>query len=322
MSISQGAIDDFLESWDAAASDDFADRMERRSLAALADQVPEFKAALSAHALEGQTQLRLHVDGTSVVDHTAKAEYVAKLIRGISDATKEIAKAQLKLGRRAATLRVAALSPGSVEITLRAAPGTKVHQGVFPRTATPSVDSEALEAVARILARAGMAADGGEDDVLSALAASTTAAAHGGLRQVAKAIAGEGWDVEGELNRAGVLEEFHVGPEGARGLLQVLAESRELSEVAEMIGAIDGQRRSIAALWFAPEGGTSIEAAVPTAELFERIVQLDLERARTRAVFDVVSIVGPGAHSKPRRVYTLRSIARAETPTTLDDATR
>jgi hypothetical protein len=316
MTLTDDALEHFRGAWLAAQGDDFASRMERKSLAALALENEALERALFELTSRAQSELDLHLAGISVHGHEANAESFADFVRGVADATKEVAKNLMGSQKRGSTLRILAPSPGSVRVVLRAAPPIEMH-GPTPReTWVPSVDSTSLDRVATLLARSEVS-DGDTDDVLSALTASLPARAHPGLRRAAKAIKSQDWTVTGQLRSQRGFEPVSLGVGGATALLRALGERQEDEDEVTLDGTIDGQRRSIGALWFAPDGGAPIEAAVPTPELIEQVVQYDAAQHRVRAIFYVVTIVGRGTNAKVRRVHTLKSINPIGTPRTL-----
>ena len=308
MTLTDRALDEFRDAWQAAEGDDFASRLQRQSLEALAAESDALRPVLFELTNRAQSELDLHLEGETVHEHEANAEWFAQFVRGIADATKEVAKHLLDRQRRASTLRIVALSPGSVRVVLKAASPEEAVGRTAQNTRTPSVDSKSLDIVAVLLARSEADGDNVTDDVLSGLAADLPQKAHAGLRRAAKAIDAQDWDIAGELRSQHGFQPVHVGPHGAKALLRVLDERQESSTTTTLSGAIDGTRRSIGALWFAPDGAGAIEAAVPSPELMEQAVQHDAANQRVRAVFDVVTIVGKGANPRRRMVHTLRSI--------------
>ncbi|MBO3664568.1 hypothetical protein [Microbacterium stercoris] len=308
MTLTDKALDEFRDAWLAAEGDDFASRLQRQSLEALAAENVALHRTLFELTNRAQSELDLHLTGDTVHGHDANAEWFAQLVRGVADATKEVAKHLLDRQRRASTLRILALSPGSVRVVLRAATPEEAAGRTAQMTRTPSVDSKSLDTVAVLLARSQAEGANVTDDVLSGLAANLPQKAHAGLKRAARAIDAQDWDVEGELRSQHGFQRIHVGPAGAKALLRVLDERQESTTEVTLVGAIDGQRRSVGALWFAPDGAGAIEAAVPTAELMEQVVQHDAANQRVQAVFDVVTIIGKGANPRRRDVYTLRSI--------------
>lgn len=308
MTLNTAEIDSFREAWHESEGDDFASRATRRSLQAFAFEHDELTPVLFELTNRAQSELDLHLDGETVHHHEANAESFAQLVRGIADATKEVAKHMLGRQRRTSTLRILAPSPGSVRVVLKAATPEEATGRTAQNTRTPSVDSTSLDTVAVLLSRAQQEGSKVTDDVLSGLAADLPQKAHAGLKRAAKAIDGQDWDIAGELRSVHGFQSVHVGPLGAKALLRVLDEHLESSTSTRLSGAIDGTRRSIGALWFAPDGQAAIEAAVPSPELMELAVQHDAANQRVRAEFDVVTIVGKGANPRRRQVYTLRAI--------------
>jgi hypothetical protein len=306
--MSDEALDEFRDAWLAAEGNDFASRLQRQSLEALADENEALRPILFELTNRAQSELDLHLEGETVHNHEADADSFAAFVRGLADATKEVAKHLLGRQRRASTLRILAPSPGSVRVVLRAAPPAENEGHTAQITRTPSVDSTSLDTVAVLLARSQTEGAEMTDDVLSGLAAALPQRAHTGLRRAAKAIDAQDWEVAGELRSHHGFQRVHLGPQGAKALLRVLDERQQSATEITLSGVIDGQRRSVGALWFTPEGASPIEAAVPSQELLEQVVQHDAANARVRAVFDVLTIIGKGANARRREVYTLRSI--------------
>ncbi|WP_419817397.1 hypothetical protein [Glaciibacter flavus] len=308
MTLTDQALDEFRDAWHAAEGDDFASRLQRQSLEALVSENDALRPVLFELVNRAQSELDLHLDGETVHQHEANAESFAQLVRGVADATKEVAKHMLGHQRRTSTLRILAPSPGSVRVVLKAATPEEPSGRTAQNTRTPSVDSTSLDTVAVLLSRAQKEGAKVTDDVLSGLTADLPQKAHAGLRRAAKAIDAQGWEIAGELRSQHGFQPVHVGPDGAKALLRVLDERQESSTRANLSGVIDGTRRSIGALWFTPDGAAAIEAAVPSPELMEQAVQHDAANQRVRAEFDVVTIVGKGANPRRRQVHTLRSI--------------
>ncbi len=308
MTLSDQALDAFRNSWHASEGDDFASRTARRSLEAFADTTPELKALAFELSRHAQSELDLHLSGETVVGHSTNAEFFAELIRGIAEATRELAKHWMNRERRRSTLQVLAPSPGSVRVVLQAAPPREDAGHAARETRTPTVDSDALDAVATLLARAQTASSDPASEVLSGLAAELPAKAHFGLRRAAIAIERQSWSVDGELRSVHGNHPISVDAHGAQALLRVLTERSEVRERVHYSGLIDGSRRSIGAVWFIPDGQSPIEAAVPNPELMEQVIRRDAEGRRVGASFNLVTIIGSGANARRRRVFTLQTV--------------
>ena len=316
MTLSERALEEFRHAWLANEGEDFASRIQRQSLEALAETNDALRFVLFDLRNRAQSELDLHLDGATVHGHEADAESFAQLVKGVADATSEVAKHVLGRERRRSTLRILALAPGSVRVVLKAASPEETPGRTVQATRTPTVDSRSLDTVALLLARSQAVGENDVDDVLSGLAADLPQKAHAGLKRAAKAIDSQHWQIAGELRSHHGFQHVEVGPAGAQALLRVLDERQESRTSVTLVGSIDGTRRSIGALWFATEGSGAIEAAVPSPDLMERAVQFDAANERVEGLFDVVMIVGQGANPRSRRVYTLREIkALPEAPT-------
>ena len=181
MTLTDEALDQFRDAWHAAEGDDFASRLERQSLEALAAENEALRPVLFELINRAQSELDLHLDGETVHEHETNAESFAQLVRGIADATKEVAKHILGRQRRVSTLRILAPSPGSVRVVLKAATPEEAAGRTAQNTRTPSVDSASLDKVAVLLSRAQQEGSKADDDVLSGLAADLPQKAHAGL---------------------------------------------------------------------------------------------------------------------------------------------
>lgn len=300
----------FREAWRSLPDEStFAGRLARQSLEASARQDPALEKVLFEVQNHAQSELDLHLDGDAVSEHATSALQFADLIRGIAEAVKEVSKSAMGRKRLPTTLQVLAPMPGSVRVVLRAEPPAE-RDGVVRGTDSSTQDSSSLATVANILARAGATDDG---DVLSGLTTGLAIGAHPGLRRAAKAVAKAGWRMEGTLRRPQTDPiKLRVDAAGATRLLQALDARTEKTESLELTGQIDGQRRSVGAMWFVPVGSASFEAAVPDADLLDRVASLAATAQPVRARFQVVTRAPAGATSGARRTFALKAVEVAD----------
>lgn len=308
MTQASSAADALRQAWDALpAPDTFAGRMARRSLEASAKQDPALEAVLFELQHQSQAELDLHLDGPRVAGHATSAAEFANLVRGISDAVKELTKSALGRERMPPTLQILAPSPGSVRVVLQPAPPAD-EPGAFKGTVTETRESKSLVQVATILARAGAGASE-TDAVLDGLTAGVPVGAHPGLRRVAKAVVAAEWSVAGVLRQAtGEPLNISVDTAGANRLLAALEARTEDEQEVTLQGHIDGQRRSLSAMWFVPATGAAFEAAVPDPAVLAQVATLAATDEAVSARFDVVIRSLSGTSGGIRRSYSLSAI--------------
>jgi hypothetical protein len=303
------AAEALRQAWDALPpADTFAGRMARRSLEASAKQDPALESVLFELQHQSQAELDLHLDGPRVAGHATSAIEFANLVRGISEAVKELTKSALGRDRMVPTLQILAPSPGSVRVVLQPVPPAE-EPGAFKGTATETRESKSLVQVATILARAGAGASD-SDAVLDGLTAGVPVGAHAGLRRAAKAVVAAQWSVAGVLRQAGGDPlEIAVDSAGANRLLSALEARTEEEQQLTVQGHIDGQRRSLSAMWFVPAMGAAFEAAVPDPTVLAQVATLAATDEVVSARFDVVIRSLSGSSGGARRSYSLRSIS-------------
>ncbi|TFC83717.1 hypothetical protein E3T23_01790 [Cryobacterium cheniae] len=300
---------EFRKAWADAAGDSFSSRMARRSLEASAQQTPALEIVLFQLKNRYQAELDLHLNGTTVKDHQTNAADFANLVRGISDAVKEITKKAMGRQRMLSGLLVSAPVPGSVRVVLRAASPTELD-GSIQGARVETLDSSSLRAVAAVLAHAGDASNV-QSAVLEGLLTAIPVEARPGIRRVAKAVTASDWNVSGVLrlpNEKAV--PLHLNKTGAEHLLSALNDMESETSVITLRGNVDGQRRSMGTMWFAPESAVAVEAVVVDHDLLEEVAALGASGELTSATFNVITQFPPGARSAAKRSYVLTAIKR------------
>lgn len=302
----------FALAWNSSAGDDFASQLARQSLEASARANDTLRPVLDRLLTRNQVELDLHLDGVGVRGHQTNAVAFAELIRGVADSVKEISKVALGKKSLANNLLISAPEPGSVRVVLRAAPPkpprAKSKQTLLPEE---SADSVSLETVATVLAKAEEAASSPESS-LDAFTSELPPRARTSVLRIAKVIKRTGWTVSGELRRPseGAVE-IKISAPGAARLVLALGETESSSQLETLIGVVDGQRKSISAMWFSPDTGRAFEAAVTSRDLMSRVAELAAEGdLRVQAVFMVTTTYPRGVSSSPKLAYVLRSIER------------
>lgn len=312
----------FRDAWKASSGESFSSVLARQSLVASAAVSPVLQAVLAELQERTQAELILHINGPRVEHHRADALRVAELIKGLADAVRETAKDALGTSKRRSRLLVHAPVAGSVKLHLT------VERDDKPRPTEPlasteaeTVDSYALARVTQVLARSALeVADSRDSSVLGGLVDSLPLRSRAGIRRAATAIEAASWEIEGELERPGAnTEPVRFSPASMARLLAVMKETVEVQEDQLIAGTIDGQRYSLAAMWFRPEVGAPFEAAVPQPELLARVAELGVDvENRVIARFAVTSRFARGDQSAPRRSFTLISIDALEPREALD----
>ena len=291
-----------------------AAEMQRISLEMAAEQSPQLRDVLTELKAPLQAELDLHLTGPSIVGHEAVAESFGRLVTRMSTAVKEIAKAASGRRRYSANLRVLAPAAGSVRLVLRA-PEVRQVGNVIPGDAVAdSVDSLALKRLAAVLGQADEAVHGDvEDSPLTASVRPLPASARQTLRLIAQTVEDANWWLEGELRQRGHMPSpLSLSPAGASYLIDVLrAEIIETQEDPPITGVIDGQRRSLSAMWFQPDRGRSFEAAVLDPELLVLVAELAAHQTPVRCTFRVFISYGPSDSAHARRSYELLRVEPA-----------
>ncbi|WP_043668138.1 hypothetical protein [Clavibacter michiganensis] len=306
--------DELRRAWhNLPGSDTPAGRMARKSLIAFASQKPELENILFQLEHSYQAEMDLHLEGASTERHQTDAVKFADLIRGIADSVKEISKAAMGRDRLATTLQVVAPMPGSVRVLLRPAPPS-THD-TLEESESETRDSYSLAIVATVLARAG---EERPDSSLGLLATGVPQGAYAGLRRAARAVVQADWTVEGILRRpAGDWTPIRITPAAAAGLLAALDLEVREEDTVEVEGHLDGQRRSIGAMWFVPQIGRMFEASVTDPTVLDQVADLTARHVRVRARFAVVSYSPAGSTEGVRKTYSLESISAIEDLTLL-----
>lgn len=295
----------FRQAWRETLGDTFADRMARQSLEASAAQDPDLVRELRSLQMRDRTELDLHLDGVRVHEHETDAASFADFVKGIADAVKEISKAARGRERLAANLRIVAPVPGSFRVVLRTLPSPTEH-GHEVLTEAENADAQSLRQVAHILARAETDND---DAVVGGFVQALPPRARPAIARAAKAITREAWKIEGELRHTSDDPvPLHLTSHGAAVIARIIAERHVDTERVTLTGYVDGQRRSVGAMWFVPRNAQPIEAAIVDDELFDAVARLSTAPTTVQAVFTRRRTVAEAGAIRERSRYTLEQI--------------
>lgn len=248
----------FKSSWESAQGTDFASRMARQSLEALAVQRPDLNAVLVDMRKPLQESLDLHLEGAGVKDHAADTSALGKFMVQVSEAVKQIAKSISGRTRWSHNLMSVAPSPGSVRLYFEVPP-LKAVQTDFSETQVASFDAQALRAMANLLVQA----EGGSE-ALDAATQSLSAPARVAMKHLAETVVESHWRFSGKLEARGrETVELNLSEAGAQRLLT--AAKRTDTDVVPVVipGECDGWTWSTGTMRYLPKGQRPFTASVP-----------------------------------------------------------
>lgn len=297
------SIQSFVSSWESSNGDTFSDRMARRSLEALAHEVPslgEVLRDLKAPVLE---TLDLHLNGPLVHQHSTSAFGLSELYGAIAEATKEIVKSITGATRSGFKLNALAPSPGSVRIVLQA-PYEKYIQTTIGDNFEESPHGQALRSVAQLLLMAEQ-----KESALEASAHALPRKARTALSRAGNAIRANKWEIEGELVARGKEQiKLSISPDGAGRLVDAVNEVAPKTYQKTIMGDVDGWAWSTGTLRFLPKVGRGFSAAVPP-QLQPVVARLNGIKAEGATMRFTVSEKIPVGSTRPSRTsYLLADI--------------
>lgn len=254
-----------------------------------------------------QASITLHLTGVGVNDHETRADLFGLFVRGLADATKEVAKSLAGFKRLPSNLLIAPVFAGSVGVTLRVPDEPNPHRsGVLVES--PNVESMALRVIADLMTKADI--HDPDDEQLGTAAQAIGGKAKTSLRAAARRVLEAGWEIEGEIRQRGVeTTHMHLDAGGAARLVTELGKRAEETTFETLTGVVDGSHRSVTTMWFIPRDRAAIEAAVATQELFEDVAVLATKPGTlAEAKFSVVRSYPTGDSSRARETRVLQSI--------------
>lgn len=296
---------DFIALWHETSGDSFFDRMRRQSLEAMAVQDPDLASTLALLKRSGQAEVDLHLDGENVHGHAANAAAVGLFVKAIDKLVKEVVKSSSKV-RVPRDLLLFSPEPGSLRLKFTAPPAVVEAESEIAIGALPeeTLESQGLEQAAQLLA---LAEDSSAemDTIIEPLPLSVRAA----LKQTVKVIAGERWEISGNVSGRNGQQQLSFRYEGAQRMLTELERKQEKRESVVLSGEIDGQRMSTGKMWFAPDHGKPFGARVPEVSLLLELRKLAAEGNRIVATFERLDTIPIGTSTTVSSEYLLKSVA-------------
>lgn len=259
-----------------------------------------------------QAEVDLHLGGPGVDGHATNAKLFAELVSGISQAVKETAKHRAGKGSYSEDIVIEGATPGSVRLVLRAPkPHVDPSQTSDPTTVASSIDSDALRTVVAIMTHAS---DPDPNSPLVAEIADLPKKARDGLKRIATSSKKAGWTIDGtvrqrKLGRSSVA----FTADGATRLVREIDARIESRKTVTVTGTIDGFRRSIGTLYFAPDKGAIFQAAVTDEAVANHVTELFARPdVIVEATFSVVESQLPGSSGVSRKSRVLQAIRETD----------
>lgn len=268
---------------------------------------PELEKVWGKETGPTQARLALHLTEGSVEGHTAPADKFAKLVSGVAEATKEVAKKRLGRDRYTSPVLVRGAGPGSIRLVLEIPPhNDDDHPDSMGELST--VDSESLRQVAAILANAD---DMTEDSPLTAQIGPLSADARKALRRAARQIADQHWHVDGRIEQRGFdPSDISITPAGAARLVVELNLAEPAPKAITLYGQVDGTIDIEGIVWFKPEAGRRFRSVAVDQDVAEAALELQPGHPRTKAEFVVYESLS-ASDDVLKRSWELRSIVAA-----------
>jgi hypothetical protein len=293
----------FKNSWQSAQGSDFASRMARKSLEAVAAQRPDLNALLIDLKKPLQESLDLHLDGEGVKGHAADTSALGTFMVQVSEVVKQIAKSISGRQRWSHNLLSTAPAPGSVLLHFAVPPLTAIQSEVAD-TQVASFDAQALRAMANLLVQAES-----ELETLDAATQSLSPPARIAVKHLAETVVESQWRFSGKLEARGrETVELSLSEAGAQRLLTAARRTDTHVREATIRGECDGWTWSTGTLKFLPVGGRPFTASVPPALQGEVARYVSDEGTPVTAVFLVTKYFAAGTARTIRTSYALVDI--------------
>lgn len=309
--MSNSLSESFTDAWNASSGDDFASQLERQSLMASAQDVPELQVTLNELQKPVQERLRMHITGAGVHGHSTPAKFLADLYSGIHDAAKAIAQA-LHAGsaRWQPNFMATAPTPGSLNIEF-AAP---THLGdSIPGTDVATVESQALRTIANLFAQA----ENGDapEEALTSTTSRLPPRARTAVRRVANAAARAHWNVETVVEARGRgVSQATLTAEAALRLVRATKATAKDEKVLDLTGTADGWTWSTGSLRFIPTHGKPFAASVPAVLQTRAAKLVSTPDTRLRAKFLRTQTHPEGSTHTVMTSHELQEISEVESP--------
>lgn len=298
----------FEDSWKSAQGDDFASRMTRRSLEALASQRADLNEVLADLKKPLQESLDLHLNGAGVKGHATDTASLGTFMVQVSEAVKQIAKSISGRSRWTHNLISVAPAPGSVRLHFEVPPLHSTQANLFD-TQVASFDAQALRSMANLLVQAE-----GNAESLEAATQSLAAPARIAMRHIAKTVVDSHWKFDGRLEARGrPTVELALSEAGAQRLFRAASETNSQVFPVTFTGECDGWTWSTGTMRFLPQGARPFTAAVPPALQTEVAKFVASPGTNVEAHFQATYLTATGSNRRIRTSYALVSISQIAT---------
>jgi hypothetical protein len=297
----------FKNNWDSASDGSPAADAIRTSLAALASESDELKSTLRKLLGVGGGHLELHMNGRGITHHSTNAKKLGDFIKKTSRALNEIAKSESGRSRLHDRILVTAPVAGSVAVTFSVEQHYETGNEI-PGTATSEIEEVAIKRLVSIFLQAEDQVNDIESTVLDAAIHTLRGPAQRSLRELAKSISNNGWEVDGVFYSRGQEVPVKMSRNGLSRVIDVTRSINQVEETLEATGKVDSWAWSKQTMGFERENGAIIEAFVPeqlsheVAEWIERHEQVNVK-------FRVIIVFPPGDRAFERKSYYLTSIS-------------
>lgn len=226
-------------------------------------------------------QFDAHMIGDSIHGHAARAEVVANLLTGITEASKEIAKVKMETEYLRNDYLVHGIQPGSVRLLIEAPhrkmklskkTGDVVPDGVREAHHVPSPESDALRRFAMVLSAADPSLEASQFDDL---VRSIPPAARAPFKSVAETVTKGDFEITGEVRERQVRPvELLFTPDRAETLVSAIDRQPIPPKKVEREGLLDGFRKSARKMYLLPKGRGSVSITVLDEEQLATVAAL------------------------------------------------
>lgn len=262
-----------------------------------------------------------HLEGIGVTEHRMSARYVAALLTGVTEASKEIAKHARGVKTASNDYLVRGVMPGSVRLVIEAPPGPpaperpdKTRDAPLGLVHAPTHESNALRAVARILSETLPSQHGHDrlEDIISRLPGK----ARGPLLSVAHTVREGGIQIDGEVReRQTRTIPLEFTPDRADHLADVISRQPPVAQDKHAYGYIDGFRKKSRTVYIAPLHGRTIGLNVPDDRMLAEVAELSIvpeQHVRADYVELMINGIADGRRHDARVLQRLKAIEELE----------
>lgn len=299
----------------------YADSLALGSLLASIQGDSAYELAAREELAPRAGELDLHLDGSTIVGHTANAAAFGIFVKRIADGVKVIARDALGVRALHSDLMVEP-GPGSVRVVFKTPdpvlPGALDHDDRAGIWFDPNRQSMALLKVSQMLAIADPNSEG--ESTMDALVSSIPAAARIPLLDAVTSMTLQDWSLEGEFRQRGLgVQPIVLSSSGAQRLKTALGVRTRETRPLSLTGHFDGHRRTRSVCWFIDEiTGRTVTAVVPTPDLMHAVAGLSRDgNQRVLALFSVTTTIGAGGRETGGKSHLLEAVTELpprETP--------